>query len=69
MKQLSSAFEVVQALGGPQAVASMTGRSYKSVWRWQGSRFPAATYFKLQSELAAKKMTAPASLWRMTEAA
>ena len=63
---LSSPKAVIDALGGVDRVAQLTGRKYKTAWNWTTwSHFPANTYIVLTLALAQQRLTAPASLWRM----
>jgi hypothetical protein len=68
-KILTSTTEVIEALGGLEAVATLTGSKYGAVWNWQNFvKFPAKTYVVMTDALAAKGLRAPASLWGMIEA-
>lgn len=71
MTQLQTTREVIAALGGIEAVATITGRDYKSVSGWQTARatFPSSTYLALQRALVEKCAAAPASLWHKMDAA
>jgi hypothetical protein len=63
MDQLHTSADVIDALGGPDAVVALTRRSHKTVWRWRKHGFPPGTYLTIQNALAAVSKTAPASLW------
>jgi len=66
METLSTTSEVMDALGGNQAVAELTGSKPKAVWNWRGfETFPSNTYVAMTEALLAKGKTAPASLWGM----
>ncbi len=70
MIELETAAEVIAHLGGVRAVATITGKTYDAAWNWKRfGRFPANTYSAITTALLAKGCTAPASLWRMVEAA
>jgi hypothetical protein len=64
-----STIEVIDALGGTQPVADLTGRTYNAAFNWRSAgKFPCNTYLKMQAALAAHGHNAPASLWGMAEA-
>lgn len=66
---LRSTKDVIDALGGVRAVASLTGRNYPAAHAWLGmNRFPANTYLVLTAALHRDGKTAPPSLWGMAEA-
>ncbi len=55
---------VIDALGGTQAAARLTGRLKSAVSNWrQTERFPPNTYLAMTAALAAKGLFAPAWLW------
>ena len=65
---LKSATEIIETLGGIKGVSKLTGMSYAAVWNWKSfGRFPARTYDLLTRALHKAGMSAPASLWGMTE--
>jgi hypothetical protein len=65
-EQLQTASEVIDALGGNQAVGSLTERQAKTVWYWRDTgKFPANTFLTINSALLAQGKTASASLWSM----
>ncbi len=69
-RKLTSIDEVVAALGGVQAVLSMTGRRYSSAisnWKDRGG-FPPTTYLVMSEALKRKGASAPPSLWGMETA-
>lgn len=67
IRQLSSTEEVIAALGGKQAVMTLTGRSWSAVWNWENRKsFPANTYAVLKPALESTGATAPDSLWGMS---
>lgn len=58
--------DVIEKLGGLNAVAAITGRGYTAVSNWKAREtFPPDTYLALQSALQAKDYEAPPRLWRM----
>lgn len=66
MKKLTSAVQVVEALGGDQAVADLTYSTPKAVWNWHGyfDAFPASAYRVMTDELEKLGYTAPPWLWK-----
>lgn len=71
MKQLQSVEEVINELGGFDAVKELTRSKAPSVvpmWK-NRNHFPPRTYAAMKAALHAKGADAPASLWKMTEAA
>lgn len=65
-RQLQTAAEVMDALGGNTGVSKLTGGSASRVSNWRVfGRFPPSFYFLMTEELAAKGYRAPASLWGM----
>lgn len=68
-RELSTTAEVMDVLGGNQAVADLTGRKYNAASNWRGfDSFPANTYLVMTVALREKGCTAPASLWSMATA-
>lgn len=66
MEELSTTSDVMDALGGNQAVAELTESKPTAVSNWRGFKtFPSKTYVVLTEALLAKGKTAPASLWGM----
>ena len=66
-RSLNSTSDVIEALGGIGAVATLTGRKYGAAAQWPHfSSFPSNTYLVLTEALMAKGLTAPAALWGMT---
>lgn len=66
--KLTTTREVVTALGGTKAVATLTGRRYSAVSNWlldSKGKFPSNTYVILNASLAAIGKSAPPSLWGM----
>jgi hypothetical protein len=78
MRRLKTSRDVIDALGGIEAVSKLTGRGIPAVYAWlppkhdedrsRRGKFPPNTYRKLTTALAAKNATAPDYLWRMDEA-
>jgi hypothetical protein len=67
-EELCTTAEVVDALGGVQEVARITGRKYGAAWNWlKFQTFPSDTFLVLTAALRAKGKSAPASLWGMVE--
>lgn len=66
MRQIESAREVVERLGGIKAVAALTGRKTTTVSAWQAKfgSFPSETYSLMRDELAKLGYSAPRTLWR-----
>ena len=63
---LQTADQVLEALGGSQGVAEITGSKLNAVGNWKIIKsFPANTYVVMTAALAARGKRAPASLWRM----
>jgi hypothetical protein len=67
---LDTADQVFDALGGNSGVAEVTAAKAPRVsnWRAAGS-FPPNTYVAMTDALRVQGKTAPATLWRMLEAA
>jgi len=66
MRQLNTARDVVNALGGPDAVAKLTGaRSTKNISHWvcRARTFPARYHYVMTTALQKKKADAPPWLW------
>lgn len=65
---LSTTNEVIEALGGVQAVADLTKRKYPAAQNWtRFPNFPPDTYRVMQDALRERGKSAPDSLWRMVE--
>lgn len=68
-KQLQSAADVIEALGGLTAVAELTASQYKAVANWKAfNAFPPKTYVAMIAALRRAGRSAPASLWGMVSA-
>ena len=69
MKTLRSTSDIIDALGGIEAMAELTGTSINGVYNWRaGTQFPADTYRLLKDELKAIDIDAPDHLWPMRQA-
>lgn len=65
-RELQTAGEVIDALGGTAETARLAGRKSQHVSNWRAAgRLPAKTFLIIKKELAARGLTAPASLWGM----
>lgn len=70
MADLHTTSEVIDALGGVNTVATMTGRKYNAAWNWKTfEHFPSDTYVVMVEALKVRGHQAPSSLWRMVEPA
>jgi DNA-binding transcriptional regulator YdaS (Cro superfamily) len=69
VKNLSTAAEVITALGGDVKLARRLGLPTQNVWNWRKRGLPARTYIAINSMLRRAGYRAPASLWDMHEAA
>lgn len=68
-QELETTAAVIDALGGLNALAALTGSTYKAVGNWKaGSAFPARTFLIMTSALRDRGYSAPASLWGMVTA-
>lgn len=66
--KVATAAEIIERLGGINAVSALTNSDYKAVWNWKaGNWFPARTYVVLDTELRKRGLFAPAKLWGMEE--
>lgn len=64
MSNLSSVADVIEALGGVQAIASDFEISENAVWNWRAAnRLPAHTFQTIQQSLISRGLTADISLW------
>lgn len=68
-RDLKTAEDVIDALGGLPALAKLTGRKDSGVpWNWKAAgRFPPNTFLLMQGALRARGYRAPAELWGMLE--
>lgn len=66
--ELLSADKVVDALGGPTAVAKLTSKSVQAVSNWKRTgRLACDTFLVLSAELEKHGHRAPPSLWGIQE--
>ena len=65
MTHMTSTALIIDALGGNQKVAALTGASPGSVSGWRNGKFPAATYVVMHKKLSRMGFSAPDSLWSM----
>jgi hypothetical protein len=66
MKTLRSTADIIDALGGIEAMAELTGTSENGVYNWRsGKQFPADTYRLIKDELKEIDADAPDHLWPM----
>jgi hypothetical protein len=69
MKILKTTSEVMDALGGNQAVSKLTGCTAQAVSNWRRfDSFPSNTFVAMTGALAMSGQFAPASLWGMRAA-
>lgn len=70
LTDLETADAVFDALGGFEAVATLTGSKYKAVVNWKSAgAFPPKTYGVMIDALAEKGFAAPRPLWGMVKKA
>ena len=65
--RLSTKSDVVNALGGINAVATLTKRNYPAVQMWLRRRFPPETYLMMMRALQERGHEAPDALWGMQQ--
>ena len=65
--QLHSAAQVIDALGGTQAVADMFGLGYRAAWNWRIRGLPSDTYAAMSAELKRRGFFASPALWSQRE--
>ena len=63
LKEVKSAREAIEAMGGNQAVAALTGKKTQHVTNWKKDGFPANTFLILTDELARLGYRASPKLW------
>lgn len=68
-REINTADEVLDALGGTHAVALLFNIDDRTVSNWRSRGLPPDTYKVLSDELGKIGLTAPAALWRQREAA
>jgi len=69
MRELTKARDVVEYLGGIDAVCAMTGRDYKTIYHWMNGTFPARYFLLMTTALKKRGFTAPPALWGQEEQA
>lgn len=70
MTELADTVAVIEALGGTNAVAKLTGRKYSAAFNWRSfEHFPPDTFLVMQKALQERGYDAPPKLWRMVEGA
>lgn len=68
MKNLKTASDVVDALGGPTAAGRLCGVTTQAAWNWTATgKLPAVTYLIIRRELLKQKASAPIDLWGMID--
>ena len=68
MKELLTANEIVEVLGGTNAVSDLVGSRPSAVSNWRRMGFPPKTFIALQAALAEKGFSADPSIWKMVGA-
>lgn len=69
LRRVFTTSDVMNALGGPAGVSTLTGAPYKRVWDWQAAeRFPARYFLVMWTELINRGCFAPPKLWGQAEA-
>lgn len=68
MRMLQTAADVVEALGGDDAVSkNLFATEPRAVANWRlGGKFPAHTFIAIKALLKRRRLEAPDSLWTMT---
>ncbi len=67
-RELQTAGEVIDALGGTAATARIVGRKDQHVSNWRASgRLPADTFLILQAEMRERSLAAPPAIWGIRE--
>ena len=65
-RELASAADVIEALGGISAVAKLTKSGYRAAANWKSfNAFPPRTYVAMKIALTRLGHSAPPELWRM----
>lgn len=69
-KLLETAAEVMDALGGNEAIEILTGSKPSAVCNWRKfGKFPSNTFVAMTAALAKQRQRAPEVLWGMRRAA
>jgi hypothetical protein len=64
LSHLTTVHDVIDALGGIEAVVKLTGRNAKAVYHWRAlNTFPARYHDMMPKALKRLKHTAPPKLW------
>lgn len=67
-RELQTAGQVIDALGGTAATARLTNRAAQHVSNWRkANRLPADTFLILREELTKRGKNAPPSVWGIRE--
>jgi hypothetical protein len=67
MRKLTTTAELIEELGGINAVAELTRSRYSAVCNWKAfPTFPSKTYVVLKSAAQSRGFDVPDSLWGMT---
>ena len=70
MRNLTTASEVFEELGGVTKVAEIVGCKYNTASNWKSfNRFPARTFLAIQSALDERDLRADPELWGMARVA
>lgn len=64
MSKLRTPSDVIAALGGHDAVASLTGVGETAVYNWRHRLFPAWTYPFISAALADRSLSADPACWK-----
>ena len=68
MTDIQTTTEIVNALGGNQAVARLTTTTAKAVSNWRAAgKFPSNTFLVIKAALLRLGLSAPDHLWSMRE--
>lgn len=68
IRELKTASEIIDALGGTAEVARLTKRGMAAVSNWRASgRLPAEFFLIMTQQLTEKFCSAPSSLWSIRE--
>lgn len=68
IRTLSTASEIIDALGGTTPFAALINREQQHVSNYRAAgRLPARTYLIVTKELKKRRLTAPAHLWGIDE--
>jgi hypothetical protein len=68
MTDIQTATEIIDALGGNQAVAKLTTTTAKAVSNWRAAgKFPSNTFLVVKAALLRLGLSAPDHLWSMRE--